>query len=172
MTWNTSFQPLLTCKVVFQKSADSITTTSLQITVSFSLAAFKILSLSSILGNVIMVCLGMFLLGSNFFGTLSFLDFLKVYFLCQIGEVFLHYLFNNEQIFNFLLFLFSFWLPCNMDVGMFNVVSDVPKPLLIFLNSCFFILFRLDIYFLLLFQIVDLSPSFHPFTVGSLCIFL
>ena len=39
----------------------------------------------------------MFLLGSNFFGTLSFLDFLEVYFLCQIGEV-LHYFFNKFSI--------------------------------------------------------------------------
>ena len=37
------------------------------------------------------------------------------------------------------------------------------------LNSCFFILSWLDVY---LFQIIDLSPSFLPFTVGSLYIFL
>ena len=35
-----------------------------------SLAAFKILPLSLILGNVIMMCLGVYLLGSKFFGTL------------------------------------------------------------------------------------------------------
>ena len=35
-----------------------------------------------------MMCLGVFLLESNFFGTLSFLD-LHIYFLCQIGEVLL-----------------------------------------------------------------------------------
>ena len=33
-----------------------------------------------------MMCLGVFLLGSSFFGTLSFLDFLEVYFLCQISS--------------------------------------------------------------------------------------
>ena len=41
-----------------------------------------------------------------------------------------------------------------------------------FLNSNFFILFQLDVYFFHLFQIVDLSPSFLPFTVGSLYILL
>ena len=38
---------------------------------SFSLVASKILSLLLILGNLMMMCLGVFLLGSSFFGTLS-----------------------------------------------------------------------------------------------------
>ena len=54
---------------------------------------------------------------------------------------------------------------------MFKVVLEVPK-LLIFLNSCFFILFWLNVYFFLLLQTVDLSPSFLLVTVGSLYIFL
>ena len=58
MTSNTSFQPLLACKVSFEKSADGLMGTPLQVTVSFSLAAFKILSLSLILANVIMMCRG------------------------------------------------------------------------------------------------------------------
>ena len=70
ITLNMSFQPLLASKVSFEKSADSPMITPLQVTVSFSLAAFKILSLSLILGNVIMVCFGVCFLGSNFFGTL------------------------------------------------------------------------------------------------------
>ena len=82
--------------------------------------------------------------------SLSFLDFLEVYFLCHIGEVLLHYVF--KEVFHFLL----------------KVVLEVPKPLLTFLNSCFFILFWLNVYFFLVLQIVDLSPSFLPFTVDSL----
>ena len=77
MTSN-AFQAFLTCKVSFKKSADDLIRIPLQVTVSFSLAAFKILSVSLILGNVIMMCLGVFLLGSNFFGTLSYLGFLEV----------------------------------------------------------------------------------------------
>ena len=56
MTWNTSCQPLVACKVSFEKSADNLMRTPLQVTVSLSLADFKILSLSLILGNVIMMC--------------------------------------------------------------------------------------------------------------------
>ena len=69
-TWNTSCQPLLTCKVSLEKSAVSPMGTPLKVTVISSLAAFKILSLSLILGNVIMMCLGVGFLGSNFFGIL------------------------------------------------------------------------------------------------------
>ena len=70
MTLNTSFQPLLACKVSFEKSADSLMGTPLQVTLSFPLSAFKILSLFLILGNLMMMCLGVFLFRSNFFGTL------------------------------------------------------------------------------------------------------
>ena len=71
-----------------------------------------------------------------------------------------------------MLFLVSLWYPYDSDVGMFKVVPEVLKPFLPFLNSCFFILFWLNVYFFLLFQIVDLSPSFLPITVGFLFIFL
>ena len=97
--------------------------------VSFFLATFKILS-SLMLGNIIMMCHGVCFLGSNFFGTLSFLDFLAVYLLCHIGEVLLHYF--CKEVFNFLVFLFSFRHPYDLNVGMFKVVPEVPKPLLIF----------------------------------------
>ena len=70
MTSNTSFQPLLACQVSFDKSADSLMGTPLQVTLSFPLAAFKIVSLSLILGNLMMMCLGVLFFGSNIFGTL------------------------------------------------------------------------------------------------------
>uniref|UniRef100_K9IGT3 Uncharacterized protein n=1 Tax=Desmodus rotundus TaxID=9430 RepID=K9IGT3_DESRO len=66
----------------------------------------------------------------------------------------------------------SFWHPYDSDDGTFQVVPEVPKPLLIFLNSCFFILFWLDVYFFLLLHIVDRSPGFLLFTLGPLYIFL
>ena len=56
MTWNTSFQALLACKVSLEKSADSLMGTPLQVTVSFPFAASKILSFCLILGNLIMMC--------------------------------------------------------------------------------------------------------------------
>ena len=95
MTLNTSFQPLLACKVSLEKSADSLMGTPLQVTVSFSLAAFKILSLIFNLGycnyDVPWCVLSWVQL---LWDSLSFLDFLEVYFLCQIGEVLLHYFFK------------------------------------------------------------------------------
>ena len=57
-------------------------------------------------------------------------------------------------------------------IWMFKVVPENPQPLFIFLNSCSLILFRLDVYFFLLLQIVALSPGFLPVTVGSLNILL
>ena len=93
MTWNTSFQPLLAYKVSLGKSADSPMGTPLEVTVSFSLAVLKILSLSLTLGNLIMMCLGVFLFGSDLFGTQCFPG-LYVYFLYQIGEIFFHYFFK------------------------------------------------------------------------------
>ena len=99
------------------------------------------------------------------------MSFPEVHFLCQIREVLLHYFFQISFQF-FLLFLFSFWYLYNSDVGMFKIVTEVPKPLLIFLNSCFFILFWFNVYFFLLVQIIDLSAGFLPFTVGSLYILI
>ena len=90
MTSNTSFQTLLACKVSLEKSADTLMGTPLKVTVSFSLAACEILSL--ILGNVIMMCFGVFLLGPTSLGLSGLPGLLEVYFLRQIGEVFLHYL--------------------------------------------------------------------------------
>ena len=69
MTLNISCQSFLACKVPFEKLADSLMGTPLQVSLSFSLAAFKILSFSLILANIIMMCLGVCFLGSNFFGT-------------------------------------------------------------------------------------------------------
>ena len=68
MTSNSSFQLLPAWKVSFEKSADSLMETPLEITVSFSLAAFKILSLSLILYNLIIICLGGLSLGPTSLG--------------------------------------------------------------------------------------------------------
>ena len=51
-----------------------------------------------------------------------------------------------------LLLLAPLWFGC----GMFTVVPEVPQPLLIFLNSCFFILIWLNVYFFLLAQTIDI----------------
>ena len=68
------------------------------------------------------MCFGVGLFTSILFGTLCFLD-LHVYFLHQIREVLFHFFF--KQISNFLLFLFSFWQPYDVNVGTLEVVLDV-----------------------------------------------
>ena len=60
-----------------------------------------------------------------------------------------------------MLFQFFLWHPYDSDVGTFKDVPEVLQPLLIFLNSSFFILFWLNVYLFLLVQI-NLSPSFFP----------
>ena len=139
MTSNTSFQPLLSCKISFEKSADSLIGTPLSVTVSFSLAASKILSFSLILAHVIMMCLGVCFLGSSFLG-LSELPGLpgSLFPLPDWGSS-LALCFQIS--FQFLVLPLLLWHPYDSDVGTFKVVPGVPKPLLIFLNSFFFILF-------------------------------
>ena len=75
ITLNTSCQSLLACKVSFEKSADSLMGTPLQVTASISRAAFKILSLSFILSNVMMMCLDVSSLGPTSLG------------LCELSEL-------------------------------------------------------------------------------------
>ena len=57
--------PLLPARFLLTNQL-SLMGTPLQVTVSFSFAAFKILCLSFILGNVVMMCLGVCFLESNF----------------------------------------------------------------------------------------------------------
>ena len=121
MTWNTYFQPLLACKVCFEKSADSLMGTPLQETVSFSLAAFKILSSYLMFANVIMMCLGVFLFGSHFFGTLwaswtsqksvSFARLGKFSFIICSNKFSISCSSSSPSCFSF--------SPCDLDVGMF-----------------------------------------------------
>ena len=161
MTSNTSFKPLLACKVSFEKSAESFMGTPLQVTLSFPLAASKILSL--ILGNLMMMCLGVFLFGSNFFGILwaSWTSWTSISF-TRLGKFSLFV----QISFQFLAVVFSFWHPYDSDIGMFQVVPEILQSLHFF-GFLIFILIQLDVYFFLQFQIIALSPGFLPVTVGS-----
>ena len=95
MTSNTSFQPLLACKVSFEKSAASHMRTPLYVPLFFSVGAFKILSSSLILTTCnydVPWCVPTRV--QLLWDSLSFLDFLEVYYLCQIREVLLNYFFK------------------------------------------------------------------------------
>ena len=130
MTSNTYFQPFLACKFSFEKSADSLMANPLQVTLSFPLAAFKILSFSLTLGHVIMMFLAVFLFGSNFFGTLwASLTSWKSIFFSRLGKFPLLFF---QISFQLLALPLTFRHPHDSDVRMFKVVPEVPKPLPIF----------------------------------------
>ena len=83
MTLNISCKCLLACKVSFEKSADSLMGTPLQVTNCFSLAAFKILSLFLNFGILITMCLAVHILCMHLvWDSWCFLE-LQVYFLHQ-----------------------------------------------------------------------------------------
>ena len=117
------------------------------------------------------MCLGVFFLGSNFFGTrwASRTSWKSVSF-ARLGKF---YFINISN---------KFSISCSSSspsgtpmIRMLGCLKTSWKFLSLssfFLNSCFFILFWLTVYFFPLVQTVDLSPGFLPFTVGSLCVFL
>ena len=117
-----------------------------------------------------MVCLGVLLLGSNFFGTLwASWTCMSISF-ARWGKCFFIIFSNKFSI------TCSSSSPSGIPVIQMLALLEMSRSCLKFLffkNSCFFILFQLNVYFFLLLQIVDLSPSFLPFIVGLLvpCIF-
>ena len=128
--------------------------TPLWATNCFSLAAFKILSLSLTLGILIVLRFGVGLFASTLFGTLHFLD-LHVYVLHQIRDVFCHYFFDKFS--NFLLFLFFFWHLYEANVGPLEVVPEAAYTIIIswILFSSYSSLFILVVFCFLMFQIID-----------------
>ena len=111
------------------------------------------------------------LLGPNFFGTLwaSWASWASISF-TRLGE------------FSFIICSDKFSIswsssspsgtPIIQILEHFRLLQRFLNLSSFFFVSCFFILFWLDVYFFLLFQLFDLSPSFLPFTVGSLYILL
>ena len=129
MTLNTSFQPLLACKVSFEKSAASLMGTPLQLTLSFLFVVLKIFSLSLILVNVIMMCLGVFLLGPISLGLSEFPGLPESLFPLPDWGSFPS-LFVQIS-FQFLGLLLLLWHPYDLDVVTLKVVPQFPHPLLI-----------------------------------------
>ena len=118
------------------------------------------------------MCLGVLLLGSNFFGPLwaSWTYWKSISFTRSRKFSFINYP-NNFSI--------SCFLPPPSGTSIIWMLECLKLSWRLlslssffFLHYCFFILFQLDAYCFLLLQIVDLSPSFLLFTVGSLYIFL
>ena len=109
----------------------------LYVTCCFSLAAFNILSLWLVFVSLISMCLGMFFLGFICMGLFAPLG-LDELFPFPVGEIFNDNVFKNFPI--PFLFLFFFWDPYNLNVGVFDIVPEVSDTIL---SSFFFYFIRL-----------------------------
>ena len=104
----------------------------------FPLVAFNNLSLSLIFVSLITVCLGVFLLGFILPGTLcAYWTWLTDSFpmLGKLSDIISSNIFSGPYSFS------SFWNPYNVNIGAFNVVSEVPQAI-----SFFCLFFSLSIF--------------------------
>ena len=129
-----------------------------------SLAAFKILPLSLILGNVIMMCLGVYLLGSKFFGMLwaSWTSWKSICF-ASLGKFSFIICSNNLQFLVLpLLLLAPLWFR-GWHVSRCPGGSSASSHFFefLFLHSVL-----LECLFHPLVQTVDVSPGFFSVTLG------
>ena len=111
----------------------------------------------------------MFLFGSNFFGTLwaSWTSWKSISF-ARLGK------------FSFIICSNKFSISCCSSPSGTPIIQILEHfrlsqrilSLFSFLGFFVFVVIPLDVYFFLLFQIIDMSPGFLPVTVGSLNILL
>ena len=162
---NISCQSLPACKVSFEKSADSLMGTSLWVTYFFSLAAFKIISLSLTFGILIMMCLGVVLFGSILFETSCAFWTSQSIFFTKLGK------------FSFLIFSYGVPVFCSSSspfgtplMWMLDLLKLSQRLLIFFsLFGFFFLLVVLIGWFcFLMLQIIDLILGFIHSTVVSL----
>ena len=102
------------------------------------------------------MCAGVVLFGSNLFETLYFLD-LYVYILCQIRGIFLCFQISFQYLALPLLLLAPLWFGCWYVLRCSRVFLFSPH-----FFEFFFLHSVLIDYFFLMFQTVDLNPSFFP----------
>ena len=104
----------------------------------FSLAPFNICSLCLIFVNLINMCLGAFHLGFILFGTLWVSWTWVAISFPMLGKF---STITSSSIFSSLFFFaFFFWDSYDLNVGVFNIVPEVPEVLLISFNSVSFFL--------------------------------
>ena len=108
-----------------------------------------------------MMCLGVFFFGSNFFGTLwaSWTSWKSISF-TRLGKF--SFIIYSSKLSSSCCRSFPSGTPIIRILECFRLSQRFERLSPFFLDSCFFILFQLDVYFFLLFQIVDLSPGFFP----------
>ena len=131
----------------------------------FSLAAFNILSLCLVFVSLIMYvswCVSPWIYPA--WDSLCLLDLID-YFLFHVGEIFNYNLFKNFLI--SFLFLFYFWDPYNSNVGVFDIVPDVPETILSSFHSFYFILLFRSYFHLFIFQLSDPFFCFRYSAIDS-----
>ena len=129
-----SCHSLLACRLSAERSVVKHMGFPLYVTCCFSLAAFNILCVQSLLVWLVcvLVCFSLGLSCIGFFVPLGF-----DYFLFHVGEIFNYNLYKHFLI--LFLFLFFFWDPYNSNVGVFDMVPEVSETVL---SSChYFTLF-------------------------------
>ena len=89
----------------------------------FCLIAFNILFLSLIFVSLFTLCLSVFLLGFILPGTLCASQIWLTILFSMLEDF--SAIISSNIIFRSFLSLFSFWDPYNVNVGVFNVVSEV-----------------------------------------------
>ena len=150
------FTPLPSAwNVSFEKSDESLIDAPLYVTTSFSLVAFRILSLSLSLVILVMMCLGAGFFGSNLFGTL-WDSWTCVFFLHEIRE-FLVLIPSN-----------TFSIPCSLSSSnipiMLMFLCFMLSKMFLKLFSFFKFFFHFGslpvFFFYLVFQITDLIFRF------------
>ena len=97
---------------------------------------------------LIMMCLGVVLSVSILFGALWASWTCMPISFTKVGK-FSFIIFSNK--FSISCFLFSFQHCYDFNVGTFEVVPEATYPILVFLNSFFFLLFWLNFFFFLVF---------------------
>ena len=137
------------------------------VTVSFFLAAFKILSLSLTFDILIMMCFSVDFFGSNLFGTL------------YVSWTYISISFAKLGKFSFIIFSSKFSISCSSSssgIPMIWLLAHLEMSQRFLSLSLLFFLVLVSsfcsglMFFFLMFQIVNLNPGFLPFTVGSLWI--
>ena len=136
----------------------------LYVTCCFSLAAFYILSLYLVFVSLISMCLGMFFLGFICMGLFAPLG-LDELFPFPVGEIFNDNVFKNFPI--PFLFLFYFWDPYNLNVGVFDIVPEVSETILSSFHSFYFILIFRSYFHHFIFQLTDSLFCFRYSAIDS-----
>ena len=135
------------------------------VTIFFSLTAFKILSLSLHFVIVIIMCLGVHLLGLILLGVLC-TPWIWISVPCpRLGKFEVNISLKNT--FHLLLSLFTFWDPQNTVLQQLMISLNSLNLFSFFPASSFFLLFSLSVFHHSIFQVTDPFLCFNLLLMAS-----